>query len=256
MIVLRKRSIKWYGWKKQIPDFRDRHMRQLEEPQALPASASLKHSPFMASIFDQLPLGACVGNGVARVGEFVIRQEKQTDFTPSRLAIYYGARAIEGTVNEDAGCEIRDAIKVIAKQGVATETLWPYVISKFAEKPPAAYYTAAKMHVCISYERVPQTEQGIKSALAAGHPIVYGISVYESFESDQVAKTGTVPMPKSSEQLLGGHCIVMSGYTKRRTESANSWGVDWGNRGYFTLPWDYVLNPDLTSDLWIVKVIK
>lgn len=39
-----------------------------------------------------------------------------------------------------------------------------------------------------------------------------GIAVYESFESQEVARTGEVPMPKPDEKMLGGHAILCCGY--------------------------------------------
>jgi C1A family cysteine protease len=97
---------------------------------------------------------------------------------------------------------------------------------------------------------------GIKRALAAGYPIVFGISVYDSFESDAVAKNGVVPMPKKTEKLLGGHAILMSGYTKSRVKFRNSWGESWALDGYGTLPLAYVLSTDLASDFWIAKIVE
>jgi hypothetical protein len=48
----------------------------------------------------------------------------------------------------------------------------------------------------------------MRGCLAEGYPFVLGFTVYESFESDTVAQTGIVPMPRSGEQVLGGHCVV------------------------------------------------
>jgi hypothetical protein len=40
-----------------------------------------------------------------------------------------------------------------------------------------------------------------KGCLAQGYPFVFGFSVYESFESQEVAKTGKVNMPKKNEKV-------------------------------------------------------
>ena len=49
-------------------------------------------------------------------------------------------------------------------------------------------------------------------ALAAGYPVIIGISVYASFEGPDVTRTGVVPMPVTSgaaaEDMLGGHCML------------------------------------------------
>jgi C1A family cysteine protease len=256
--LLKPRRIARYGWRKDSLDQRDRSAKVVAPMKvtALPATVDLNPRRAMPPIVDQSTLGSCVGNATARIFEYALRLEKLADFAPSRLAIYYGARFLEGTVDSDAGCEIRDAMKFIAKQGAGPESLWPYNIALFRSAPNAAYLAAAKSHLCISYERVEQTELGLKRTMAAGFPIVYGISVFDSFESDAVARTGRVPMPKASESLLGGHAIVMTGYTKTRVRFANSWGTSWGAAGFGTMPLAYVLDENLASDFWICRAVE
>src|SRR3954447_7737059 len=111
-----------------------------------------------------------------------MRQGKP-DLEPSELAQYYWTRSLEGTTRSDAGGTIRDAVKVLAKTGAAPESLWPYDVAKFAKAPSAAVKKAAHAHLALEYQSVPQTLAGIKGALAAGFPVVFGISVYASFES-------------------------------------------------------------------------
>ena len=132
-------------------------------------------------------------------------------FMPSRLMLYWLERRIEGTVASDAGAEIRDGAKALHVSGSCAESLWPYDIAKFAATPPAAALKDALSHESIGYYRVTQSEAAIKAALASGFPVVVGASLYASFESDAVAKTGKVPTPKRNEQLLGGHCFIVCG---------------------------------------------
>ncbi|MCQ9165342.1 C1 family peptidase [Arthrobacter sp. STN4] len=175
--------------------------------------------------------------------------------TPSRLFIYYNERVMEGTVKSDAGAQIRDGIKSVATTGVCDESLWPYDIAKFALKPKAACYTAARKQRAIVYARVGQTLTQLKGCLASGYPIVFGFTVYASFESPEVAATGVVPMPGSGESVLGGHCVVAVGYDDagQRFTIRNSWGSGWGTAGYATMPYAYLLSPSLANDFWTVK---
>jgi C1A family cysteine protease len=95
----------------------------------------------------------------------------------------------------------------------------------------------------------------MKTCLASGFPIVVGISVYSSFESQAVATSGNVPMPNiNKEQCLGGHAVLVVGYddTSKHWIMRNSWGTSWGMAGYFTLPYMYLLDSNLASDLWII----
>jgi C1A family cysteine protease len=110
----------------------------------------------------------------------------------------------------------------------------------------------------LSYQRVQQNLISIRRAVASGYAIVFGISVYESFESDGATATGNIQMPEESEDLLGGHALVICGYDDdyRRVKFRNSWSEEWGDGGYGTLPYDYVLNPSLASDFWVIRLVE
>lgn len=246
------RQIKHYGWHPQLPDIRDQPF-MLARPIPLPPVVDLQSK--CPPVYDQGNLGSCVGNGTAFCVEFTNMRDKDSFGTPSRLEIYYNARKIEGTVGQDAGANIRDAIKSLSKQGAAPESEWPYLPARFAEAPPTNVVKDALMHKVTSYSAVAQTRESLCQALATGTPVVFGISVYESFEGTEVARTGHVPMPAPNERMLGGHCIVAVGYdlSVKQVKCRNSWGSGWGLGGYFWIPLDYVLNPNLAMDFWVVR---
>lgn len=201
---------KYYRIIKDAHDPRDRHFK-VTRVANLPASVD--HRPGMPPVYDQGDLGSCTGNAIAAVVQFDQLKEHIASWVPSRLFIYYNERLIEGTVNEDAGAQLRDGIKAIAGYGFCEESVWPYDVQKFKTKPSNAAYTEARLHTALQYERVAQTQTSIKQALAAGFPIVVGIVVFEAFESDEVAATGIVPMPNPLvDQDLGGHAVVIVGY--------------------------------------------
>jgi C1A family cysteine protease len=137
---------------------------------------------------------------------------------------------------------------------VCPEKKWPYVISAFTKKPSAACYTAAKKHTIRTYHRIASLGD-MRACLAEGYPFVFGFSVYESFESTKVAQSGVLNMPKPEERQLGGHAVCAVGYDDKakRLLVRNSWGPAWGKKGYFTMPYDYVANRDLSDDFWTVR---
>ncbi len=209
-------------------------------------------------VFDQGQLGSCTANAICSAFQVQDTADDGIDFVPSRLFVYYNERSMEKTVSEDSGALISDGIKSLKKYGVCPESSWSYDITKFTVKPPQSCYTSALTHKAISVSNIRQDMISMKASLFSGYPFVVGISVYSSFESDDVAKTGIVPMPDiTKEQLLGGHAILCVGYddTKNVWIMRNSWGTGWGMSGYFTLPYDYLLSSQLSSDLWnITKV--
>src|SRR4029077_3660481 len=100
-----------------------------------------------------------------------------------------------------------------------------------------------------------QTLDEMRACLADGYPFVFGFTVYEAFDSVAVARTGVVPMPKPKERMIGGHAVLAVGYehAKRRFLVRNSWGSGWGMKGYFTMPYEYLADRDLSDDFWTIR---
>ncbi len=237
-----------YGWKKDRIE-RDNHTWKLEAPVPLPVKIDLTVG--MVPCYDQGDLGSCTANAIIGLIQYDQIKQKLPITMESRLRLYYDERALEGTIKSDAGAEIADGFRVISTKGFCAESIWPYDIAKFAKRPPASSYSKPNTHKAIHYQRVPQNHDSFLQCLAKGNPIVIGFNVYEGFESEEVAKTGIVQMPLAKEQLLGGHAILTMGYDQeaRRFKVRNSWGTDWGQLGYFTVPFDYFL------DAWMADQI-
>jgi len=245
------------GWHRDNPDHRD-HLYAAPGPllQALPASVDLR--PQCPLVYSQGNLGSCTSNAIAGALAFDQRKQGLPEFPPSRLFIYYCERAREGTTSVDSGAYIRDGIKCVNRQGVCTEMLWPYDIPRFAVMPPIICYQEASHHRALSYQRIARSLNQMKACLASGLPFVFGFSVYESFESQSVAQTGIVPMPGSNEPTIGGHACLCVGYQddKQVWICRNSWTAQWGDQGYFYLPYQYLLDGGLSADFWTIQTIQ
>lgn len=246
-----------YKLKPDTKDLRDKVFRatKYKTKTALPKLVDLRSG--CSQVVDQGELGSCTANAIASgLREYWENQAGELTLL-SRLWLYWEERNIEGTVNEDAGAYIRDGMKVLQQMGCAPEADWPYDITKFAQTPPLQATTDATEFKIAEYRRVTDLT-ALKTALAEGYPVVIGIKVYESFESDQVAQTGIVPLPKRREQFLGGHAVLGVGYnedTKYESQGfvicRNSWGENWGVKGYFYLPYSYFSN--YVTDMWTGK---
>ena len=219
---------------------------------SLPVSVDLRRGG-LPQVLDQSTLGSCTANAISNS----LRFKGKLAYQPSRLFIYYFSRLIEGTVSEDSGCVIRDVMKEIAMYGACSEHLLPYDIIKYTIKPSDQCQKAALQHIkSFKYMSVNQDMTSLKNALCQGYMITFGISVFDSFESDAVAKTGYVPMPDTqNEQNLGGHCINIVGYSdvSKLFTIMNSWSDSWGDNGFCYLPYKYVLDSNLASDFWICE---
>jgi C1A family cysteine protease len=246
-------TIQYYGWVPDLPDQRDfLYTAPTPVQRSIPPKMDL--SSRCPPIYDQGQLGSCTANAIAAAIEF----DQKKKFVPSRLFIYYNERDMEGTIGSDSGAQIRDGIKSVATLGAPPERLWPYDISKFEEKPSDAAFSAAKADLVVLYQRLIQDIDTMRGCIASGFPFVFGFTVYQSFESAAVAKSGQLNMPKFDEKIIGGHAVMAVGYddSKRTFLIRNSWGTGWGKKGYFTMPYSYLTSSKLASDFWTIRSVN
>jgi len=265
-----RRKIARYGWTPDLPDHRD-HLfaAPLAKLVALPASVDLRKQ--CPKVYDQGQIGSCTANAIAAAIEFDLKRQKLADFVPSRLFIYFNERDMEHTVATDSGAQIRDGVKSINKLGVCPETEWTYddtpadpntnlwpPHAKPAQCPTKQCYTDALEHQALTYMRVNRDLAQFKGCLAAGYPFIFGFTVYSAFESAPVARTGVLNLPAAGEQVEGGHAVLCVGYDdpSQRFIVRNSWGGKWGQKGYFTMPYAYLLSAQLASDFWTIRVME
>lgn len=251
-----------YNYSFQKQDRRDHLVANVPEIK-LPVKIDLREK-YSVPVLDQKNCGSCTAHACAVALYILLLKEhdKSLVYLPSRLFIYANSRILEGTdLTEDSGANLRDVCKAIAQFKAPKEDLWPYDISKFSIKPPQqVYFEALKIHD-VQYKVIPQTHFRLRNALFYGYPIVFGVEIYDSFESNSVANTGMVPHPNTAtEKYLGGHSQIILGYddSDQTFLVQNSWGTDFGGsfgnytRGYVKMPYSYILNPNLASDFWVL----
>lgn len=249
-----------YNYKKDKVDERDvKFKAHHAKLYALPPVFDLSQLPSFPKVLDQQQLGSCTANASSNALRYCLKKFNSNVFQPSRLYIYYFSRLLENTINQDSGASIRDVMKAIAKYGTCDELSWPYEPAKFTIKPPAYCCVNGASHCkAFAYSSVIQNEISIKSCIYSGFPIICGIQVYSSLESDKTMKTGNVDLPSPIDVSEGGHCVLLVGYndTTKMFKFQNSWGANVGDKGYFNIPYSYITDPKLASDFWVIQMFK
>ncbi|HYX37280.1 MAG TPA: C1 family peptidase [Oligoflexus sp.] len=241
------------GWIRDTKDERDRKY-SAKASQDLPVLADFRSR--YPRVWDQKSLGSCTAHAVGAAALYIdIYDRDMSIVVPSRLFIYYMTRALEGSIGQDVGATIRNSIKAVAKFGYPVEDSWPYVIKDFRERPSDEAISSAFRERVSYYERVDRDLSHFKEILSRGYPIVLGFSVYDSMYGTSVKKTGRIPVPKKGEKYHGGHAVLACGYDDEAGALIirNSWGEDWGESGYGYLPYDFILNSNLSGDFWTIR---
>ena len=233
-------------------DARDHIYTPPQRLTSLPSLVDLRK--WASSIEDQGSLGSCTGQCIAGAIELIDRKNyKYLDV--SRMFIYYQERLLMGTVNQDSGAYLRDGIKVVNTYGAPLESFCPYNITQFKIKPTVtAYLDAAKRRVT-GYQRCLDFTT-VKSAVAAGNPVIFGFNVYDSFYN--IGRSGVMNYPnKARERLLGGHAACIVGYrdSDSRFIVRNSWGPGWGDYGYFYMPYQVAQDSAMSYDFWVINAV-
>jgi C1A family cysteine protease len=275
------------GWIPDLPDIRD-YTEETEDVRAImgptglaPADAgrgggtqspeAVDLRPWASPVEDQGRLGSCTAQAGAGLIEYYERKAFGHHVEASRLFLYKTTRGLMKSKG-DSGAYLRTTMGAMVIFGVPPEPYWPYTdaAGAFDKEPPAFCYAFAQSYRTLLYFRHDPAGaaraavlEKLKTYLAAGHPAMFGFTVYSSIA--QAETTGRIPLPLGRERIEGGHAVVAMGFDDALTIVnasggepcrgalliRNSWGRAWGERGYGWLPYAYVLK-GLAEDFWSV----
>jgi len=223
----------------------------------LPAIVDLRrHCP---PVYDQLHLNSCSANAIAAALRYdELREGRRNVPSPSRLFIYYNERVLANLVGTNGPVCLRDGYRAVSKMGACPEAMWPYLVRRFRRTPTEACFRAARRYRAIAYYRIRRSVAQLRACLAERFPFVMAIAVHASMMGREVRRTGLVPMPTRHDRLRGGHAVLAVGYddTMARFLLRNSWGGGWGQAGYCTMPYAYLLDGGLSDDFWTVRLVE
>ena len=225
----------------------DKKIKKTRMPRQGLLPTRMDNREFCSPVADQGKLGACTAFAVGKgFREFQVNKLGERKAPLSAMFLYYESRARWGTVMSDSGSTISDSMAVLGQKGIAPEQSWPYDVLKFTVEPTKDAYEAAKEYRFAETIRLTSLED-VKVALSKGEAVPFAFDVMESF---RVGSDGMMPIPKRGEKKRGGHAVMAVGYDnqKQLVTVRNSWGADWGDQGYFYMP--YEVFESNARDIW------
>lgn len=235
-----------YGYVPDVPDARDLHFASRGIGASPPSSASLR--AHVIDVLDQGGTSSCCANAWAQALRIADHAAGiKSPQLSSREFLYFGARKYDGGDIWDSGTQLRSVAKAVVKFGRPPESAWPFVESKINEQPSwEAFREAFDHRGPAAYHRV-STLTEIKQSIAAGHAVVGGVQIGQSFEN----YTGGIYSAPHSEGSLGGHALCFVSYDETSFEIVNSWNTTWGDRGFVRVAPTFAA---AFTDLWSVAL--
>ena len=252
------------GFKRDPPDSRD--LSKVYGTSEIPSTddhpvADLRK--YINQIYIQGTLGSCTACVVCAAYKLELsRQAEEKNRTyyyqdVSCLFVYYNARDIYNDTDSDGGACFRETLKAIHDKGVCRESLWPYDMEKFADKPPPVCYDDAEGNTVCKYATLKQGMDQFRACLKSGFPFAFGFLAYDSF--DDISSDGIMPIPSDEEIQSNpeptGHGVLAVGYddNTQHITVLNSWGHRFGDNGYFYMPYELITDPNFAFDFWKIE---
>lgn len=213
---------------------------------AVPESAD---SSAGVEILDQGATNTCAAHAVAQAVRLAAGRGSPL---PSRRYLYRFAlgyaNAHRAEPIEDDGTTFGDMLSGAWLVGLVPEAAWPWDESApLADMPPSVLRAGADLTWEPEGGYAPLIDsQGVRRALAAGHPVVFGMLVDDAFlEADGPALVSTLGEP------IGGHAMCAVGYSRDGLVVANSYGRGWRDDGFATIAWS-IIDGNRAVDFWAV----
>lgn len=255
--------IRKYG--RKIPAPLPPHRMLTRQAVNIPPAVDLRK--FDGLIKDQQDLGSCTGHAFASSMEWIFRKYYGKQPILSPLFIYALELMADGNFPNDDGSDGTTGCTVVISDGCCEDSVYPDASQEIMKPTQTMLDNAAEWKLTGkggsgAYHGLT----GSQTALSIlGDPVPWpvqmGFTVYGSFESDEVAKTG-IYNPQKGEQNVGGHEVKLSGYDVGVTPTLrpancppafmvqNSWGPSWGLNGYFWAVLPVIDDPE--TDLKII----
>lgn len=212
---------------------------------------------FFSPIRDQKHLGSCTTFAVVSMYEAIMNRNSGGKVLAdlSERFIYYYSNVLKG--KPEGGSTYSDQLEVLGKRGVCKESLFGYSTDHLEEAPSAEAVDDAMAHRVLKALQIPLRNGADKaeslkenhrlytSALTEGYPVGITLKVYDNF-----GKNGPFINRPDENDISSGdagyHAMVLAGYSEsdKCYIVRNSWGSNFGDKGYCYISAAYVDDPE------------
>jgi hypothetical protein len=208
---------------------------------------------------------SCTGHAVAALIDTVLsvpapeKPEYGAPRTPTTRVSPYMLYAMARRYDEypgvaDVGSSLRGAFKGWYHHGVCSEETWPETTRAKNLYDPAFMAECARTPLGAYYRVIARRIDDMQSAITELNAIAVSAAIHEGWRTP-VERLGSDGHPiwviEHSDTPLGGHAFLIAGYNDFGFLVQNSWGTEWGRKGYATLPYeDWLANG---YDAWVAR---
>lgn len=218
-------------------DIRDWKVSAIHPKVALPEIVDYR--PMMFSIRDQGNTNACAAFAGSAMKEWQEKIDVNINDYMSPQFIYNNRADLT-----EEGMYMRDLMEILKEKGVCPESIFPFGTKGL---PSIDVLMSASPYKIQNYASVNNITE-VKTALFLNGPCIIAFPVYNFTERFWYQYPG--------ESILGGHAVTKVGYIKEGFIIRNSWGTDWGQKGYCIMPYeDFGLQWEIWSTIDAKSII-
>ncbi|AHH99549.1 C1 family peptidase [Kutzneria viridogrisea] len=221
------------------------------------APSSFDLTKYALSAGNQGKVGSCVTWATGYSGYGILMNEQGIKGAPM-APMYIYSQIARGN---DRGTLASVALPMEQKQGIDTKAHYTQGDFDYTTQPTQAERANAAHYKLSGFEELPSSGEGLKSAIkdsiSRGMPVPIGVQVHQSFRSlnSQTASDYSY-LPGDNDPVIGGHEITIVGYEDRGVKIENSWGTNWGDHGFFTVPWEFFDSSDMMEAHAMGKLVQ
>lgn len=239
----------------KLLDVKEKPLQDNYEPNVTPKNA-VDLRQYFTEIKDQGNLGTCSVFSLVSIYEYILKKTNREHDLSERF-VYYNVLNDAGCI-DDTGSSLYGVVESITKYGTCLEEFCKYDIAQYQLAPSVEAYTNAETHKIKCAKNIKVNRTDIMSALSEGYPIAISLKIYDSFG---INNNGFVFRPSDEEieeGKYGNHAMVICGYSTddKVYIVRNSWGKDFGDKGYCYIPFSYIEDSNFTNSACIITSIN